>query len=86
MGFGLLNSLILIRFFLKMMASNPQNPFAMLIYSATDPFLEVFKNLVSTPVLNGTVIELHDLIAITVYGLLGWIIIRFLQILFAHPK
>lgn len=85
-GFGVLNNLILIRLFLRMMASNPQNLFAMFIYSTTDPFLEAFKNLVATPVLNGMVIELYDLIAIAVYGLLGWIIIRFLQILFAHAK
>ena len=37
--FGILEGLILIRVFLKLIAANPANPFARLIYGLTDLFL-----------------------------------------------
>jgi len=38
LAFGILNGLIALRFFLKLIAANPANPFAQLIYSFMGPF------------------------------------------------
>lgn len=82
----ILNSLIGLRFLLKLMAANPGNPFAELVYFVTSPFLAVFFGLTSTPAFQGIVIEFYDLIAILVYFVLSWAVVRLLWILFARLK
>jgi len=86
LGFGVLNGLVGLRFMLKLMAANPANPFASLVYFITTPFLWMFQNITSTPSFNGIVIEFFSLIAIVVYSLIGWIIIQLMWILFARMK
>ncbi|MCL4275216.1 MAG: YggT family protein [Anaerolineales bacterium] len=86
LGFGVLNGMIGLRFLLKLMAANPQNPFASLIYFITQPFLWMFQGLTRTPSFEGIEVEFFSLIAIVVYGLLGWIIIQLIWILFARMK
>lgn len=86
LGFGVLNGMIGLRFLLKLMAANPQNPFASLIYFITQPFLWMFQGLTRTPSFEGIEIEFFSLIAIVVYGLLSWIIIQLIWILFARIK
>ncbi len=82
----ILNSMIGLRFLLKLMAANPGNAFAQLIYFMTAPFLAVFVGLTSTPSFQGIVIEFYDLIAILVYFVLSWAAVRLLWILFARLR
>ncbi|HEX2697951.1 MAG TPA: hypothetical protein VHM28_09595 [Anaerolineales bacterium] len=86
LGFGILNGVIALRFLLKLMAANPDNIFASFVYLITAPFLWIFSGLTHNPSFEGIVIEFHDLIAIGVYAMLGWIIIRVIWLLFAHVK
>ncbi len=86
LGFGILNGLIGVRFLLKLMAANPDNPFAQLIYFITAPFLWLFQGLTRTSSFEGIVIEFYDLIAIAVYAMLGWIIVQLIWILFSRTK
>ncbi len=86
LGFGVLNGLIGLRFLLKLMAANPANPFASLIYFITSPFLWMFQGLTRTPAFEGIEIEFFSLIAIIVYSLIGWVIIQLLWILFSRMK
>jgi hypothetical protein len=86
LGFGILNGLIGLRFLLKLMAANPANVFASFIYVITTPFLWIFSGLTSNPSFEGIVIEFHDLIAMAVYFMLAWVIIRVIWLLFARMK
>jgi YggT family protein len=86
LAFGVLNGLIGLRFLLKLMAANPSNPFASLVYFITTPFLWMFQGLTRTPSFEGIEIEFFSLIAIVVYALIGWIIIQLMWILFARMK
>jgi hypothetical protein len=86
LGTVVVNSLIGLRFLLKLMAANPDNAFAQLIYFLTAPFLAVFVGLTDAPSFDGFVIEFYDLIAILVYFALGWALIRILWILFARLR
>lgn len=86
LGTLIVNSLIGLRFLLKLMAANPNNAFAELVYFLTAPFLAIFVGLTRTPSFEGIVIEFYDLIAIMVYFVLSWIVIRLLWILFARMK
>ncbi len=82
----ILNSMIGLRFLLKLMAANPGNAFAELVYFVTSPFLAVFVGLTNSPSFQGIVIEFYDLIAILVYFVLSWAIVRLLWILFARMR
>ncbi len=86
LSFGILNGLILLRFLLKLMAANPGNVFASFIYSITAPFLWVFVGLTRTPSFEGIVIEFYDLIAVGVYAMVGWIIVRLLWLMFGRLR
>lgn len=86
LGIVVVNSLIALRFLLKLMAANPENAFAELVYFLTAPFLALFVGLTDTPSFDGIVIEFYDLIAILVYFALGWALIRVLWILFARLR
>ncbi|HSJ53827.1 MAG TPA: YggT family protein [Anaerolineae bacterium] len=81
---GLLVGLIGIRFVLKLLAANPSAGFAQFIYSVTDLFMAPFAGLTATPSASGVVLELPALIAMIVYALLGWLIVRLIWILFGR--
>jgi len=86
LGFWILNGLIALRFMLKLMAANPANPFAAFIYNITLPALWMFTGLTRTPSFEGIIIEFYDLIAIAVYAMLGWVVVRVLWLLFARMR
>lgn len=84
--FGILEGLILLRVFLKLIAANPANPFARFIYGLTDLFLWPFFGLTITPSAEGIVLEIPSLIALIVYALIGWVIVRLVWLLFDRPS
>ena len=86
LGAVVVNALIGLRFLLKLMAANPGNPFAALIYFLTAPFLAIFVGLTPTPSFQGIQIEFYDLVAILFYFVLSWAAIRLLWILFARLR
>jgi hypothetical protein len=86
LSFGVLDGLIGLRFLLKLMAANPANPFASLVYFITSPFLWMFQGLTYTPTFEGIEIEFFSLVAMVVYALIGWIVIQVLWILFSRMK
>ncbi|MAT43584.1 MAG: hypothetical protein CL609_14700 [Anaerolineaceae bacterium] len=83
--FGVIEAFIGIRVVLKLIAANPANPFANLIYRFTDIFLWPFSGLTVTPQAEGMVLEISSIIAILVYALLAWIIVRLVWLLFYRP-
>jgi hypothetical protein len=79
---GSLEALIGLRIILKLIAANPANPFAALTYSLTDLFLWPFFGLTITPAFENMVLEISSLIAMVVYAVLAWVLIRLLWLLF----
>jgi hypothetical protein len=84
LAFVMLNALIALRFVLKLMAANPANPFAQLVYFLTSPFLWIFQGITYTPTLGGMQIEFFSLIAIVVYTLIGWLLTQLIWLLFSR--
>ncbi len=82
---GVLESLFTIRILLKLMAANPAAGFATFIYNMTAVFLTPFFGLTATPSANGSILEIPTLIAMLVYALLAWGIVRVLWITFEKP-
>lgn len=78
--FGLIETLILIRVILKLLAANPQAGFTGLIYGITYPFVALFSGVFPTPQGSGSVFELSSVLAIGVYALLAYGIVRLLEV------
>ena len=84
LAFVFLCGMIGLRFILKLLAANPANPFAQLVYFFTDLFLWPFMGITYTPTFAGIQIEFFSLIAIVVYMLIAWIITRLIWLLFSR--
>ncbi len=83
--FGILEGLIAIRFVLKLIAANPANPFASLIYNFTDLFLWPFFGITGTPAVGGSVLEISSIFGLIVYALLSWVVVKIVWLLLYHP-
>jgi len=83
---GLLEILLGLRFILKLIAANPNSGFAVFIYGITKPFLAPFTALVGTPTSGETILEVTTLIAMAVYALFFWLVIRVVQIAANRPS
>lgn len=85
--FGIIIGLIAIRVILKLIAANAANAFASFIYGLTDIFLAPFFGLTATPATDtGMVLEIPALIAMVVYALLAFVIVRLIYIFFADTS
>jgi YggT family protein len=82
---GLLESLLGLRFLLKLIAANPDSGFAVVIYGITGPFIAPFALLVGTPTAGGVIFEATTLIAMAIYALLFWGIVSVVRIAVDRP-
>ena len=73
---GLLESLLAFRFVLKLLAANPNAGFSEFIYSITYPFVAPFLSVFKIARVEGSVLEWTTLLAMLVYWLIAWAIIK----------
>ena len=71
-------ALLLFRFILKLLGANPYAGFTNFIYSVTYPFAEPFLNVFNSSHVAGDTFEWTTLLAMLVYWLVAWGIIRLL--------
>jgi hypothetical protein len=83
---GVIVALIGIRVVLRLIAANPDNGFAQFIYLVTAPFVAPFATLVATPAASGMALEISSLVAMLIYALLGWALIKLVWLLFWRPS
>jgi uncharacterized protein YggT (Ycf19 family) len=83
---GLLEGVLALRVFFKVIAVNAENPFASLLYSVTGPFVAPFASLVGSPSAAGMVLEFSSIIAMVVYLLIAWVIERMVYVFFYRPR
>lgn len=86
LGLGIVEALIGLRVVLKLIAANPESPFAAFIYNVSAIFLYPFAGLVGTPAAGGVVLELSSIIAMLVYALLAWGLERIVWVIFYRPR
>ena len=82
---GMLETLIGMRVFLKLIAANPASGFANFIYNLSAPFLAPFFGLTQTPAANGVVLEIPSIIAMIVYALLFWFASYIVHVFWERP-
>jgi len=79
---GALGVLLLLRVLLRMFGANPNNTFAQVIYSLSDPFVAPFATLFGTPEFGKSqVFEINTLVAIVAYVILGYLVGRLIWLL-----
>jgi len=83
---GLLEAAIALRIVFKLIAVNAANPFAKLLFGATNIFLAPFKSLVGNPTSGNNVLEITSVIAMLVYLLIAWGIERIVYVLFYRER
>ena len=84
--FGIVNILIVLRLFMKLIAANPNAGFAQVIYSITDILMLPFINLVASPQVGSGILEIPAIIALIVYTLAAWIVVRLFRVLFTPAR
>jgi YggT family protein len=83
---GLLEVLLMLRFFLRFSGANTQNTFAQFIYNLSAPFIAPFSTLFISPVAGGgaNIFDVNTLIAIIIYSLLGWLGVWLVRFIYAR--
>jgi len=84
--FGIIEGLIAIRIVLKLLGANASAGFAEFIYGVTAPLVAPFFGLFGNPATQNSVLELHSVVALIAYALLGWIISRLAWILVGESR
>ena len=75
-----------LRFFLKWIAANPNSGFAAFLYGLTDVVLAPFAGLVGNPTNGDSIFEVTTLLAMAIYALLFWVILRVLMLTAYRPS
>lgn len=73
---NVLEALLAFRFALKLFGANPSAGFSSFIYGATYPFAEPFLNVFRVTRVVGSTVEWTTLLAMLVYWLVAWGIVR----------
>jgi uncharacterized protein YggT (Ycf19 family) len=83
-----LETVLAIRFLLKMIGADPNNPFAGFLYALTSVPLLPFMNIVGSPSINppNQSFEFSTLIAMGIYFLLFYALRRFIRLLVSNPE
>jgi uncharacterized protein YggT (Ycf19 family) len=85
--FGLIEALLAIRFVLKALGANAEAGFAQLMYAVTGPLVAPFGGLFGTPqAASGAVLEVHTLIALVIYALVTWLLVRGASLAFGEGR
>lgn len=79
---GLIEALIGVRVILKLIAANPDNAFVALVYDFSGLFVNPFMGIVEDPTSGNAVLEINSLLAMLVYLILTWALIRIIWLIF----
>lgn len=83
---GIVDGVLALRVVFKLIAVNPDNPFAAFLYRVTDLVLAPFASLVRPPASGGMVLEVSTIIAMIVFLLIAWALERIVYVLFYRPR
>src|SRR5215207_6434438 len=84
--FGIVEGLLAIRFFLRLLGANEAAGFAQFIYAASGPFVAPFNNLFGNPGSAGSVLELNTIVAMLVYMLVAWLVVKVVWLLAGETR
>ncbi len=81
---GLMEFLLAFRLLLKLLGANPSSGFVSFVYTVTSGFTAPFRGIFSTPTTQGdittSVFETGTLLAMVVYALVGWGVVKLVNL------
>jgi uncharacterized protein YggT (Ycf19 family) len=84
--FGAINVLLVIRFVLLGLGAQQASSFVAFIYSLSYPLVLPFQGIFPEPTLGGSVFEWASLVAIGIYSLLAYGLVRIVALIYAPPR
>ena len=78
---GIGEAFMIARVVLKLLAANADVGFVRFVYGVSAPLVAPFQGIFPTPTGNGSVVEFSSLVAIAVYAVVAWAIVRVVSIL-----
>lgn len=84
--FMVIEIVLALRFFLKLVGANPASPFGIFLYGITDPLAAPFESLLANPTIGSGEVEFTTLLALVVYPVFGWILARGVQLMFYREQ
>jgi uncharacterized protein YggT (Ycf19 family) len=75
-----------LRFFLKLVGANPNSPFGVFLFGITSPLTAPFESLVKDPKIWSGEVEFTTVLAMIVYPVFCWILIRSIQLMFYREQ
>ncbi|HEX7259673.1 MAG TPA: YggT family protein [Candidatus Saccharimonadia bacterium] len=86
---GLLEGLLAFRLIFKLLGANPASGFVTFIYSVTEPFVApfygIFGQVTTTGAETVAVFEPATLIAMLIYALVAWLVVRLIGAASGRP-
>ena len=82
---GLLDTLIAIRFILKVLGASTASGFVQFMYSLTDGLVAPFHGIFNTAASGRSVLEPESLVALAIYSLIGWGIVSLIRLMRRPP-
>jgi uncharacterized protein YggT (Ycf19 family) len=83
---GLVDTLIAIRFLLKMFGANVGSAFVAFMYALTDPLVAPFHGIFNTASAGRSVLEPESIVAILIYTLIGWGIVSLIRLMYRNRR
>jgi hypothetical protein len=77
---GIMEALLITRVILKLLAANPSSSFVRFVYNISALLVAPFQGIFPTPATQNSVLELSSLVAIAVYAVIAWGIVRLIAI------
>jgi len=84
--FGVLEVVLAVRFVLRLFGANAQAGFAQLTYGVTAPLVAPFQGLFGTVQSEGSVLESATIVALIVYALVAWLIVKLASLAFGETR
>jgi uncharacterized protein YggT (Ycf19 family) len=84
--FMVVEIVLTLRFFLKLVGANPSSPFGIFLFGITDPLAAPFESLLANPAIGSGEVEFTTLLALIVYPVFGWVVIRSIQLMFYREQ
>lgn len=74
--FGAIEAILVLRLILRLLAANQGAAFTEFVYSLSGVFIAPFRFVFATPAVGGSALELNTILALIVYYMLAWGIVK----------
>ena len=83
---GLLEAALGLRIVFRLLEANEASGFVRFIYGLTDPFVAPFNGIFADPAADGAVLDTAAVVAMVIYALATWALVRLIWLLFDRPE